>query len=190
VFTIYAPQTLTIANISTTPMEPLPDGDYQTFAAITTYADNFNCQPPAPASGGCYASKFVIWSSTNPTAVSINNVADGSPGLARSLMPAGNSSVIDCKLPGLGAANPDIPCGNPQTVNTGDPVLSFVVVTPRNQRIATLGNHLTFVANGHYSNTQDAPNNVHASPFGSDTVTWASSDQTVATISNTAGATF
>lgn len=177
-FTIYAPTTITILDISTSQPSPLPNGEFQVFVAYADYADSFNCAAPAPPTppppSGCYATKFVQWNSSDTAVLNMNN------GVVQALMPSG-SSTVSCTLPGT----PAIPCSNSPVVTVGPAVLSFVFVTPHNQKVAK-GNTLTFTANGHYTDKS-----VHALPFGSDTVSWsfAPADGSIATVNSSGVAT-
>jgi hypothetical protein len=107
----------------------------------------------------------VTWSSTAQTVATISNTA-GSNGLATSVGPG--STTVQASLSGV----------NGSTMLTVSPTLVSIAVTPANPTI-TMGLTEQFAATGHYSDGSTATITT--------SVTWSSTAQNVATISNTAG---
>lgn len=167
-FTIYSPLSApVITNVSSQPQlqTALPDGEYQSFAGHVTYQDGFLCSPPPQyvvSPSGCYLFKYAQWMSSNSTVAPID--VNSQPGLVRAMKLSG-SSTISCTF--MGSA-----CTSNQAVTTAAAVLQFVFVVPHNPKVAVAGTQ-QFTANGHYSDTENAPNNIHALPFGLDSVTWS-----------------
>jgi uncharacterized protein YjdB len=140
----------------------IPEGATQQYIAIGTYSDNSTQDLTAS----------VNWNSTNAAIASISSQTVNS-GLAQANNSTTGSTLISATIAGCGGT-----CSTDSvTLNVTPPVLQSITVAPASPSIAA-GNTQQFSAQGNYSNGSTA--NITGS------VTWMSSDTTVATI-NTAG---
>lgn len=152
---------VSLMSISISPISPsnlIASGTPQAFVAMGTYNNGQVLDITAS----------VTWNTSNPTKVSISNVADSTKGNATGV--AAGSSTITASSNGK--------TSNSVLVTCVDATLLSIVVTPNNSPSVVAGLTQPFTATGTYNNGQVI--NI------TDKVTWTSSDTTKATIDNTA----
>lgn len=134
-------------------------GFYQRFVATGIFSDNSTQD----------ISSQVVWTSATPAVATISNAAD-SKGLARGV--AAGSSAISAALAGVDSKT----SGHNAVLTVTNDTLAAISVEPPSKAIA-LGESQRYTATGTFSGTTP-PNDITAQ------VTWDSSDDSVATISN------
>jgi hypothetical protein len=151
----------TLVSIAVTPTNPsIAKGTTQQFAATGTYTDN-STQDITTA---------VTWASTSTAVGTVSNVT-GSQGLATGI--ALGDTTIRATL-----SNSSASVSGATNLHVTNETLVAIGITPSNPTIAK-GTDRQFVATGTY--TDNSTQNLTA------TVTWNSSDNAIATISNAAG---
>lgn len=149
-----------LSSIGVTPVQPsIALGATQSYVATGTYSDLTKRD----------LTSSVTWSSSNTTVATVSN-ATGSNGVATAKA-TGNAITITATDPASGKAGT-------ATLTVTSAVLSSIVVTPADARIP-VGGTQQFIATGTYSNF--TTKNLTSS------VTWTSSNATVATIDNATG---
>ncbi|MBK8397950.1 MAG: Ig-like domain-containing protein [Leptospiraceae bacterium] len=154
---------VTLSSISISPIAPsnlVVGGTPQAFVAMGTYNNGQVVD----------ITSSVTWNTTNPTKISISNVADNTKGKATGI--ASGSSNISASLNGK--------TSNIVLLSCVDATLLSIVITPNSSPSVVAGLTTPFTAMGTYNNGQTV--NITSS------VTWSSSDTTKATIDNTATA--
>jgi|GEM_PF-4201690 len=175
--TVYSPKTLTISNVSSTITNPLPSGEFQQFDAMAAYKD--------PLSTSLDVTTLAQWNSSNTAAIAVDSFAFPSHGLAQAAGTSGSSNISSSLL-GINS--------NILSLTAAAPVITSLVTVPTNNKLAVGSNSsvlsglcggntvAAYTACGHYSD-----GSAHPLPFGTDTVTWSSSDNTVATVNSATG---
>jgi uncharacterized protein YjdB len=149
----------TLVSIQVTPPTPnVPNGTNQQFTATGVYSD-LTTQP---------LTSTVTWTAINPMGTTVASVSSamGSQGLATG-QAVGTATIRATS----GAISGDA------TMTVTPATLSGVSISPLNSSLP-LGAPLTFAATGTYTDATSGPI--------TDTVTWSSSDPTVASVSNAA----
>ena len=152
---------VSLSSISITPIAPsnvIVGGSPQAFVAMGTYNNGQVLD----------ITSSVTWNTSNPTKISISNVADDTKGKATGVAPG--STNISASLNGK--------TSNVVLLNCEAATLLSIVITPNSSPSVVAGLTLPFTAMGTYNNGQTV--NITSS------VTWSSSDTTKATIDNTA----
>lgn len=145
--------------VEVAPFSPtLADGETLRFAAVGIFSDNTTED----------LTDLVLWSSGDESIAHVSN-ASGSRGLARALQ-VGQADII--------ATDRNTGIDGSSLLTVGAPVLQTLSVTPADDTVA-LGAEVPYTAMGTYSDA--SVRNVTS------LVAWTSSDDSVASISNTAG---
>ena len=136
----------------------LPVGETHAYVATATYNNGTQAE----------VTQFVTWHVANPLVAEVSNL-DGQRGVATGL---GQGSTTLWATAANGVAS------GPVTLSVSSATLTSIVLDPPSAS-SVLGAQTAFTATGHYSDGNQLDL--------TDTVTWVSSDQSVASISNAAG---